>query len=194
MLYIYSVSGTEVENLSTKKKRNVKMKHIPILVKSIVIFALTCIIFWLCRVVFFITWLRNYETIADIMNVFSIISLFGIVLAGIITVVLFFNKKSKYKVIFILGFTLMLFTHLHGMGVTANYGLDVTSATNILDKKIEGEKMYFVINHGEGDTVTLECDKEVYNSIVVEPSTFYNVCYRCLKKDSKKGYLIMVEP
>lgn len=88
----------------------------------------------------------------------------------------------------------MLIAHIYGLKLTANYGFDVTVVTNIVEKGIADEEMYFVLENIEYQTpIAIECNKATYDALTTDATKLYTIHYRCAKKDSRIGYLIEIQ-
>lgn len=171
-------------------KKNNKFRII-----NVTTFVIEVILFWAIWFLYGYTWVNSFQTIANILNIVTVIGMVIIVLTGVLIAIrmvrdieseksVSFDKRLGTVIIFVVFIgihTLMYKTY-------SEMGYNTVTSTSIVNKDISQGKHYFYIKKSTY-LVKIECTKDIYDQLIVDKDVSYTVSYRWLTYKKTHGVL-----
>ena len=162
---------------------------------NVTTFIIEVILFWIIWFIYGYTWVNNFHTIANILNIVTIIGMVLIVMTGILIAIrLVRDIDSEKSVSFakrlgtIILFVVFIAIHTLMYKTYGQMGYQTVTTTSIVNKDISQGEYYFYIKKS-AYLVKIECTKDIYDQLIVDKDVSYMVSYRWLTYKKNVGVL-----
>lgn len=178
-----------MDNIIQAKECNRNMKFS---IAAMTTFVISVILFWMVWVLGTYAWTKFEDSMSTVLFVILVIITLLMAIFGIKVIFQLVKARKKGKKIrwIFLPFVLIIIIHT-GMVISfSEFGHTISSLSNITTKNTNGDKFYFSVKEQEtGETIVIECSKDIYEKITVDNNIYYLMTYRKITFIKNKGYL-----
>lgn len=159
--------------------------------KCIKIFVIEVVLFWVLWFLFGVAYLNFYENLSEFLRIVTFIGLIIVAITALYCfVIILFKHSENVKFLPVLIFIIFLLIHLGMFYNFREMGNTTGGIFNIVDKEeIDGEYFFYVTQSDNTGVVKIECDKDIFEELIINEKVLYSFTYRWLSYQEDVGVL-----